>query len=419
MDLSTLSEWMTWIETLHSTEIDLGLERIKLVAGQLGVLTFNCPIIVVAGTNGKGSTVFGLEAIYRSAGYKTGLFTSPILFKQNEQVRINGCMVSDERLCQAFAQVADARKEVPLTPFEFCTLAAFTIYKQQSLDILILEVGLGGRLDAVNIVNPDLSIVTSIDLDHMDWLGDTREKIAYEKAGIFRENRPAICGDFHPPQTLIDVAIEKKSPLYCQGRDFNAQLTSSSQWSWNCNLLSKHYTQLPTNTLALQNMSIVLMAITLLQFCLPVQQKEIEIGLKNVELPGRIQHVPGLVSEIYDVSHNPAAIHFLHNHLEIIPGKTFAVFSMLKDKDILNSLLAIKDKIDLWFVAPLQTKRATPLEALKTSFQQAAIQSVMFFSTIQEAYEQANTIAKPGDRIIIFGSFHTVADVWRIKTITQ
>jgi len=415
MYLSTLSDWISWIDAIHATEIDLGLDRVKIVAERLKVLSPACPVITVGGTNGKGSTVAGLESIFRAANYRTGTYTSPFLFKLNEQIRINGEMVRDSELCEAFAKVEEARAEVPLTSFEFYTLAGLYLFQEHALDVLILEVGLGGRLDAVNIIDANISVVTSIAIDHVNWLGHTREKIGYEKAGIFRHEKPVVCGDFDPPATLIEVAANLNSPFYQQGRDFDFK-ESTSTWSWHCQ--SRRYDELPRNSLATQNMSIVLMVITLLQRKLPVTREAIEKGLVEVKLPGRIQIISGSVTEIYDVSHNPASIEFLKKRLQEIPcaGKTYAVFSMLADKDIIGSLTPVKEVFDHWFVAPLKIKRAATKELLEESFRNAEINNVTYFQDIEEAYYHSRQLAQPGDRIIVFGSFHTITDVWKEKS---
>lgn len=410
MNLSTLSDWLSWITSLHPSEMDLGLERVKKVADSLNV-TPTCAVIIVGGTNGKGSTVAGLEAIYRAASYHVGAFTSPILFKHNEQVRIDQRLASDQVFCDAFTKVNEARGDITLTAFEFCTLAALLIFKNQALDVLILEVGLGGRLDAVNIIDADVSIVTSIGIDHTQWLGSTRNQIAREKAGIFRLNRPAICGDPNPPSALIESAKKVGAKWYCQGHDFHYQSTPTS-WSWSHS--DTHYHQLPLNSLAMQNMSTVLMAVSLLQSHLPVTRKAINDGLEQATLPGRIQVVEGSVTEIFDVSHNPAAVIYLANRLSTMTclGKTYAVFSMLADKDIVESLLSIRDDVDQWYVAPLSVKRAASIDNLGAAFQKTDIKNVNFFSSIQEAYDTAKQNAQKNDRIVVFGSFHTVADVW-------
>jgi dihydrofolate synthase/folylpolyglutamate synthase len=414
VSLSTIGEWLDWIANQHSAEIELGLERIKPVAAKLGVLAFSCPVITVGGTNGKGSTVAGLEAIYAAAQYRVGSFTSPILFKHNEQVKINGQFASDDEFCAAFEKVEQARQNITLTPFEYQTLAALLIFKTYALDVLILEVGLGGRLDAVNIIDADVSVVTSIALDHVAWLGTTREAIAFEKAGIFRSGRPAICGDVNPPSTLLQYAKEIGATLYCQTKDFYYE-ERQSYWSWSFQTVE--YNELPKNMFLTQNMSTVLMAITLLQNKLPVKREAIDRGLATAKLLGRIQVVDGSVTTIFDVSHNPAAVAVLatylkkHTHL----GKTRGVFSMLADKDIATSINVIRDDIDEWYVAPLQTQRTRSMEELKEAFFQEKIQQLKLFTTIVDAFEQAKQASQPADRIIVFGSFHTVAEVMKIE----
>lgn len=412
MYFSTLSEWLAWISSLSTAEIKLGLERVKIVAQRLNILPPPCPVIIVGGTNGKGSTVAGLESIYRAANYRVGAFTSPYLFRHNEQVRINGQEASDEELCLAYTKIDSARGDIELTPFEFCTLAALVIFQHHLLEIWILEVGLGGRLDAVNIVDADVAITTSISIDHVEWLGPTREAIAYEKAGIYRPHQPAICGDFHPPKSLSDYAAEIGAPFYCQGKTFSFA-GREKNWSWQFS--DTYYADLPYNGLALQNMSTALMAITLLQHRLPVSREAIMQGLKQVQLMGRLQTIEGPIVEIYDVSHNPASVALLADHVKTMScrGRTHAVFSMLVDKDIAESIRLICGQIDTWYIASLNTKRAIPSQALLKFFHEADINMVTLFSSIEEAYDVALYNAKPGDRIVIFGSFHTVAEVWK------
>lgn len=414
MHLSTLSEWLTWIASIHNADIELGLDRVKAVAAKLDLLTPTCPIVIVAGTNGKGSTVAGLEAIYLAAGYQVGAFTTPILFKHNEQVRINGLDASDEAYSKAFAAIEAVRGDISLTSFEFCTLAALVIFKTQDLAVLLLEVGLGGRLDAVNILDADVAVVTSIAIDHIEWLGGTRELIAREKAGILRRGRPAICGDTDCPTSLVDYAVSLGAPLFRQQLDFHYQEDETS-WSWIYAHL--HYEQLPLTPLATQNMATVLMAVTLLQQRLPVTRLAIDKGLSTVRLQGRIQVLPGPITEIYDVSHNPASIALLADRLRQLPcrGKTLAVFSMLEDKDIATSLSGIQDQITHWYISPLNTKRAASLATLLQAFSDRGINEISSFTSMQEAYLASRREATEGDRIIIFGSFHTVAEVWPIK----
>lgn len=414
MYFSTMRDWLAWIGTLHPTDIELGLDRVKEVAKKLDLLTPHCPVIIVGGSNGKGSTVAGLTSIYRAAGYHVGAFTSPFLFTYNEQVRIDGVQASDADFCAAFEQIESARGNITLTTFEYGTLAALLIFKKHIIDIMILEVGLGGRLDAVNIIDADVAIITTIALDHMEWLGPTREDIAREKAGIFRVNKPAICGDEDPPVTLLEAADKLHTPLYCQGTHFQYQ-ENIIDWTWQHQTVI--YDHLPLTTLALQNMSSVLMAITLLQDRLPVTRAAVIQGLTLVELIGRVQIFSGPVMEVFDVSHNPASVLYLAKQLKKIPcvGKTHAVFSMLADKDLLESINAIKDVIDTWYVAPLNAKRTATMERLQNAFDEVDVKQMTLFTSIEEAYEVATMKADIGDRIVVFGSFHTVADVLNCK----
>lgn len=409
MRLSTAFEWLDWIGKLHPSTIDLGLDRVKEVAARLDLLTPHCPVVIVGGTNGKGSTVAGLESIYRAAGYKTGAFTSPYLISYNEQIRIAGKEVTDEMLCQAFEKVEGARGSTSLTPFEFGTLAALVIFKQEQLDVWILEVGLGGRLDAVNILDADVAIVTSISLDHMDYLGDTREKIAFEKAGIFRKNKFAIYGDREPPVTLMDFAKQQEAKLFCLGKDFDYEEDNTT---WSFLNSDGGEVDLPKNNLSLQNMAIVLMTVTLLKNKFPLTRKAIETGLTEIPLKGRLQFVKKTATEIYDVAHNPASVTLLAEKLKTLQskGKVRAVFSMLADKDIETSINIISSQIDYWYVAPIKDKRAASNEKLKGIFEKLAIENVFYFEDLAKAYNNASIQAAANDIIVVFGSFHTLRE---------
>lgn len=409
MNLSTMDDWLAWIGKLHTTQIDLGLERVRRVAERLDLLKQNCPIVIIGGTNGKGSTVAALEALYRTMGYHVGSFTSPFLFAYNEQVRIDGSSVADAVLCKAFEQVKNALHDTTLTPFEFGTLAAMVVFQQQHLDVWLLEVGLGGRLDAVNILDADVAVITSISLDHIEWLGDTREKIGFEKAGIFRPNRPAVCGDWHTPLTVLETAAAFGTTLYCQGRDFGYEV-GKDDWTWWFG--TSRQSGLPLGHLATQNMATMLMTAQLLESKLPITRASIIKALQEVTVPGRVQVIPGPIAEIYDVSHNPASVELLAEQLSRIPcdGKTYAVFSMLADKDMLTSLEKIYERIDGWYIAPLKTKRAASLDKMIENFAKLQITNIHVSSTVRESLEQARQQAKVGDRIIIFGSFHTIAE---------
>ncbi len=408
MSLSQLESWLERIKNQHRTAIDLGLERVRNVATQLNLLKAHCPIIIVGGTNGKGSTVAGLEAIYLAAGYTVGAFTSPYLYRFNELVRVNGQPAEDNDFIHAFEQIEKARGDVTLTQFEFNTLAALAIFQKRNVDVIILEVGLGGRLDAVNIMDADVAVVTSIAIDHADLLGDTREKIAIEKAGIFRSGKSAVCGDFEPPITLSNYAMEHAVPLFCQNQQFGFE-EKSNTWTWWSQ--QSRLENLPIPRLLLQNMSTVLMTIELMQSRLPVTRAAIDKGLTEVTLPGRIQVIPGAVPEILDVSHNPHAAELLANYLrEHKPkGKTRAVFSMLADKDIISTLYIMRDCIDEWYIAPLQSERAASLAVLEYCFRTINIKNVTSHHTIRAALEAARSNSEATDCIVIFGSFYTVA----------
>ncbi len=414
MGLSTSFLWLQKIMAEAGTTIHLGLERITQVAARLAVLNYSCPVITVAGTNGKGSTVAGLEAIYRASGYRVGTFTSPFLFTIHEEITIDGKPVSEAVLCAAFERVAAARDSVDLSYFEFITLAALLILQEAALDVVILEVGLGGRLDAVNVIDTDLAVITSIAIDHVAYLGNTREAIGYEKAGIMRAGVPVVCGDPEPPTSIADHAQSLAAPLYVQGCDFHYDL-KSTHWDWHC--AKQTWCDLPPTTLTTQNMSTVLMAITLLQDRLPVSFYGIQRGLSQVKLPGRMQTCPGAITEIYDVAHNPAAVELLCDHLRAKPceGNTYAIFSMLADKDIVGALRSIRAVIDDWWIAPLSDPRAASEAMLLAAFKDADIHAVHVSATLAAAYQEARAQAQTGDRLVIFGSFHTVATVWPVR----
>ncbi|MCD6039267.1 MAG: folC [Gammaproteobacteria bacterium] len=414
-----LAQWLSWIKSVHHKEVDLSLERVFQVAEKLELLEPSCTVVTVAGTNGKGSCVAGLEAIMLAANYKTGAFTTPFIWNYNEQIRLQGLPVVDEVLCKAFEEVQKASGLITLTPFEFGTLAALVIFKKAKLDIWILEVGMGGRYDAVNIISADVAIIASIGIDHVNWLGHTREAIAYEKAGVFRTNKPAIYGDFQPPLSVLSYAHALKTPVFFQGQQFGFA-EKDKAWSWWSEQTT--FDNLPLPRLGLQNMSTVLMAIELLKNRLPVSYSAIDLSLKKVFLPGRIQVVPGEVTRILDVSHNPAAVEFLAEYLRknSCTGKTYAVFSMLADKDIVNTIRVIQDLIDHWYVAPLTTERKASSEILTACFQKCNLNNVNFCSTIkvaeklamQQIVTKSNYLGEDEHhRLVVFGSFHTVAEV--------
>jgi dihydrofolate synthase/folylpolyglutamate synthase len=410
MQFKTLQEWTDYIATIHPSSIELGLTRVTEVAERLNLLVPGTVVITVAGTNGKGSCVAGLEAVYIAAGYRVGSFTSPYILRLNEEVKIQGEEINDEAFVRAFTRIEAAREETVLTTFEFNTLAALEVFRVSNLDVIILEVGLGGRLDAVNIVDADLAVISSIAIDHAEWLGDTREKIAREKAGIFRENKPVVCGDFSPPDALRVRAEELSAPLFCQDEDFR-YTQEDHTWTWESD--STYYPDLPVPTLALENMATVLMAVEIMQTALPVRRKAIYEALTLAGLPARIQVLPGTVTKILDVSHNPAAAEFLAKKIVNLNclGKTRAVFSMLADKDIVGTIQVMKALIDVWHIAALPVLRGTTLELLQETFRKAQVDFVISHPDIVSAYHAALDESQAGDRVVIFGSFYTVAGV--------
>lgn len=412
----TLDEWLAFIERQHVQPIALGLDRVRNVSGALNQRQ-SCPVILVGGTNGKGSTCAMLERILLAAGYRVGLYTSPHLLCYNERVRVDGRPVSDDLLCEGFARVDAARGEVALTYFEFGTLAAWEIFSREPLDAIILEVGLGGRLDATNIYEPDVAIVTGVDLDHMDYLGPTREDIGYEKAGIFRGGRPAICGDVAPPGRLIDRAQAIGASLMILGRDFGFR-RQEGQWQYfgACGNRSGLAYPALRGSGQLANASCVLAALDALHDHLPVAMQDIRRGLIEVELPGRFQVLPGRPALVLDVAHNPQAARVLAESLGSMAFHpvTWAVFGMLSDKDIPGVIDAMKSRVDRWLPVTLAGPRGASSEQLAVALSIAGVAGPLScFDTPAAAYAHARSAAGEDDRIIAFGSFLTVADVMR------
>jgi len=410
---ATLEAWLAYLETLHPKAIALGLDRVEAVRAKMGV-RLDCPVVTVTGTNGKGSTCAMLEAILRCAGYRTGLYTSPHLLRYNERVRIAGEPQDDAALLAAFHAVEDARGDVALTYFEYGTLAALHAFARAGLDAAILEVGLGGRLDAVNIVDADLAVVTTIDLDHMDYLGPTRADIAYEKAGIFRAGRPVVCAEPDPPLTLIDHARAIAAPLMQIGRDFG-YVAGDRQWRyWGPG--GDRY-GLPNPALRgayqLANAAAALAVVGLLQDRLHVGAGAIRDGLCTVSLPGRFQVLPGRPAIVLDVAHNPHAARVLAATLGAMGyfPATIAVFAMLADKDVRGVIDALKAWIDVWFVASLRGPRGGVADEIRAELMRAGIapSAIRTFDDIESAYAAARGEADEADRIVVFGSFLTVA----------
>ena len=431
---SSLDAWLAHLESAHPVGIDMGLTRIGKVKDALG-LKLDCPVITVGGTNGKGSTCAMLESILRAAGYRVGCHTSPHLLAFNERARIDGRNATDEELLPHFEAVEAARtsliEPVSLTYFEFTALAILHLYASLKLDAVILEVGLGGRLDAMNIVDADCAVVTSIDIDHTEYLGDTREKIAYEKAGIFRPGRPAICADPAAPQTLIDHAQAIGAPLWLFGRDFRYEGQAGSerqQWSYVGPTMRRSALAYPALRGANQliNTSAALAALEALRDRLPVSAQDVRLGLANVELPGRFQVLPGRPAVVLDVGHNPHAAAVLAQNLGSMGffRYTYAVFGAMRDKDIAGVVKHLKGEIDHWCLTDLPLGRAARAEDLEKILREAGVEdgpdsSVARFATPAEAFQDALSRATEDDRIAVFGSFYTVAGVMAYRKSRQ
>jgi len=411
-----LDEWLSRIERLHAKPIDLGLDRVRAVARELA-LRLDFPTFIVAGTNGKGSTCAMLDAMLRAAGYRVGLYTSPHLLRFNERARIDGVDADDAALVAQFEAVEAARGATTLTYFEFTTLAILRLFSQSRLDAAVLEVGLGGRLDAVNIVDADVAIVTSVAIDHVDYLGPTRERIGLEKAHIYRAGRPAICSDPEPPQSLLDHAQGAGADLWRFGRDFNYQ-GDRQQWSYAGRHLRRASLPYPALRGANQllNASAALAALEAIAPRLPVSQQAVRHGLLTVQLPARFQVLPGRPAIVLDVAHNPHAAAVLAQNLDMMGffPQTHAVFGMLRDKDIDGVIEKVRDKIDYWHIASTPGARGTSSTDVANRVRAAARHSsVIEHTDFAAALIAARESAQPDDRILAFGSFLAVAEVLR------
>jgi dihydrofolate synthase/folylpolyglutamate synthase len=414
--MKSLADWLAHAERLHPKNIELGLDRIRAVAQKLG-LAFDCPVITVAGTNGKGSTCAMLESILTHAGYRTAVFTSPHLVRFEERLRLSGEAVDGSALSAHFEAVEKARGEVALTYFEFTTLAILLCTAASKPDVAILEVGLGGRLDAVNIVDADCAVITSIDLDHMDFLGPDRESIGFEKAGVMRAGSPAIVSDPMPPQSVIDHAEAIGADLWRVGRDFSIS-GDKQQWGWSGR--GRRYSGLAYPALRganqLVNAAGVLAALEALRQRLPVTAQAVRTGLAMVELPGRFQIVPGEPALVLDVAHNPHAVAALAENLDAMGfyPSTHGVFGVMADKDLAPMFARIGPLIDRWYFTDLPTGRAAKAADLLARWQAQntrADASASVHAAPMEALQAAIDRADPADRIVVFGSFFTVGGV--------
>ncbi|MCG3200312.1 MAG: Dihydrofolate synthase/folylpolyglutamate synthase [Gammaproteobacteria bacterium] len=413
---TTLREWLSWQESLHAKEIELGLDRCRAVAERMQVLQPRYATVSVAGTNGKGSSVAMLDSILGAAGYRVGRYTSPHLIRYNERIRVAGEIVDDATICAAFDRIDRARGEISLTYFEFGTLAALDIFMRAGIDVAILEVGMGGRLDAVNLVDADVALIAAIDIDHVDFLGSDRESIGREKAGIMRARRPAVCSDPSPPNSLIEHARGLGAVLHVLGEEYGYEVGEKS-WSWRGT--GRVMKDLPPPHLhgafQFQNAAGVLRVIEALAPRCPVSRHAIDTGLRNVQLAGRYQVYPGEVSWILDVAHNPQSARMLAESLRNehrCNGRTHFLVGMLKDKDIGGVFSVLHDLADEWHLVTLAARRGATAAALSEQLPTHSGRVPMHLhDSIPEAYEAISAAVSPGDRVLVFGSFLTVAGV--------
>ncbi|GLT17391.1 bifunctional folylpolyglutamate synthase/dihydrofolate synthase [Vibrio zhanjiangensis] len=402
---SPLSMWLDYLANIHTSAIDLGLERVQAVAEVTNLTKPAQTVITVAGTNGKGSTCALMEAILLDAGYTVGVYSSPHLICYNERVRINGQELADEKHSLAFDYIERHRGNISLSLFEFGTLAALRIFQTECVDVVLLEVGLGGRLDATNVVDHDVSVITSLAIDHVDWLGDDIEVIGFEKAGIYRSGRPAICGQPKAPSTVAAHADDIGAELYQVGIQYGYQMVDENNWSWNHG--SYHLEQLPIPSLPLQNAATALMALATAN--LDISDVNIVNGLKLAKLAGRMQILQNNPSVILDVAHNPHSAQYLVEQIQCkyLNKKVRIVVAMLCDKDIQATLNILSSVAHYWYPASLTGPRAARIDDLCRFLPD----NVTKFSTPTAAFEAAMIESEKDDVILVVGSFHTVGEV--------
>ncbi len=403
--MKSLGDWLRYIEQQHPSAIALGLERVAAVFSRLGT-KIPAPVITVAGTNGKGSTCAMLECILRCAGYRTGLYTSPHLLRYNERVRVAGVEAGDEALCESFAAVERARGDIPLTYFEFGTLAAFDLFSREQIDVAVLEVGLGGRLDAVNVVDADCAVLTSVGIDHVDYLGTTREDIGREKAGIFRAGRPAVIAEPDPPASVLNAQADLR--LIGKHFGFTSEPHQWNYWGPGGRRGGLAHPAL-RGRLQLRNAAAALCALDCLHARMPVAMQDVRRGLAEVALPGRFQVLPGRPQVILDVAHNPQAAQALAANLADagFAPETIAVCGMLRDKDIGAVVGELAPRITRWHLASLPGPRGARAADIAAHLRG----DVLEYDSPAQAFAAAREAAGEGDKIVVFGSFLTVADV--------
>ncbi len=427
MTQRTLGEWLAYLEQLHPSAIDMGLERSQQVAARLGLGQPAPRVITVTGTNGKGSTCAFVAALLQAQGLKVGVYSSPHLLRYNERVQLNGVEATDAQLCEAFAALEAGRGDISLTYFEMGTLAAFWLFERAQLDVVVLEVGLGGRLDTVNVVDADLALVTSIGVDHADYLGNTRESVSFEKAGIFRKGRPALCGDLDPPQPLLDRARELDCPFYLRGREFTLDI-GDTHWQWrgqDARGQRVELLDLPLLNLPMENAALALQAYLLLD--LPWDAAQIAATLLATKVVGRLDRRTfdwqgKRLSLMLDVGHNPHAAQYLAQRLARTPpvGRRLAVFGLLVDKDLDGVVVPLLGSVQYWAVAPLDTPRSRPAVELETALQNLGA-PVTSYASVTAALEAQCAVATAEDEILLFGSFYCVAEAleWLARRSTE
>ena len=409
--MSDLETWLCYLEQLHPSSIELGLERVKSVAERLDLLQPAPYIFTVAGTNGKGTTCRTLEMILLAANKRVGVYSSPHLLRFTERVRINNQESTPSDTVKAFTAIEKARGDVSLTYFEYATLAALYQFKQAQLDIVILEVGLGGRLDATNIVDADIAIITSIGIDHVEYLGNTRERIGQEKAGIFKPKSIAVVGEPEIPSSILDVAHAINCPIFAVNKDWSYQQIDKLSWQFNSSI--KQYKNLPIPHVPLANAATAIAALSYSPFS--ITQKQINTALEQTSLIGRFQIIQSSPTVIVDVAHNPHAASYLVKQIELLKqqqstvGKVRFVIGMLKDKDIKSTLSIFN--ADQWYCASLYGERGCNADILKQFLQEENVANIATFDSVYEAYQKAMQEAKEDDIIVICGSFHTVSAV--------
>jgi len=436
LKFSSLQQWLDWQQQLHPDEIDLGLERINKVWQALAAPSLAETVITVAGTNGKGSSIAYLEAMYTAAGYRVGSFTSPHLYSYTERIRLNSETVSEQRICEAFRRIENIREHTTLTYFEFGALAAFEIFSDACLDIVLLEVGLGGRLDAVNIINADCVLLTSIGIDHVDWLGDTRELIGAEKAGVMREGQIVVCADPSPPESVFKKASQLNIEICLAGRDYSLQKNEVA-WSWRpqqsnvaLNVNPQHSLPYPVmrGNAQLENAAGTVAIVMSLYQKHPVAIDAIRTGIQTARVAGRFEVISGPVNWIFDVAHNNDSTQVLAENLRKMScsGTTRALFSVLQDKDLLNIMEIIGADIDRWFVCPLGSSRGRnftrlgeDIEALKLHDKEEIFNKTIVFKDVETAIKSLKSESVSGDRVVVFGSFILVAEAMSLLQKTD